>query len=272
MSAVLTVVLSTVSSATVAYLAHRMSLAHFHLLGGIPVGAALIGFGAAVGVAMAIKLTSSYDTAGFRIFAQLGGVSAYTGAVLLDYFAHQIELGSAAFAIPDIVNALNYTKLLVEQGGVAIAAQLPAGVKLPPPAVAWLGTVRLIIEVLGAVVMTGWTISYLTGVPFCWKDRRFYELRHVVESANTAAVREWEMAINQRRPMEARALFARVRTGKVMRGERSWVRVAVHQCPICQAARVRIERRRRTGLGRIRTDPAEEIPFDAVKGSALLAT
>lgn len=272
MSAVLTVVLSTVSSAAVAYLAHRTSLAHFHLLGGIPVGAAVIGFGAAVGVAMAIKLTSSYDTAGFRIFAQLGGVSAYTGAVLLDYLAHQIQLGGAAFATPDVVNVLNYTKLVVEQGGAAIAAQLPASVKLPPPALAWLGMVRLIVEMLGAIVMTGWTISYLTGVPFCWKNRRFYELRHVVESANTAAVREWEMAINQRRPMEARALLARVRTGKVMRGERSWMRIAVHQCPVCQAARVRIERRRRTILGRVRTDPAEEIQFDAVRGSALLAT
>jgi len=271
-SAVLTLVLSTVSSAAAAYLAHRVSLAHFHVLGGIPVGAALIGLGAAVGVAMAIKLTASYDTAGFRIFAQLGGASAYAGAVLLDYIAHQMELGSDALANSDLDNLITYTKLIVEQGGAAIAAQLPGGVTLPPFVAVWLGMVRLIVEVLATIVMTGWTISYLTGVPFCWKNRRFYELRHLVESANTAAVREWVTAINQRRPMEARALLARVRTGKVMQGERAWMRIAVHQCPVCQAARVRIERRHRTGLGRVRTDPAEEIQFDAVKGSALLAT
>ncbi len=271
MSGFLALVLSVLSSALTAYLAHRTSLSHFHFLGGIPVGAAVIGIGAAVGVAMAIRVTASYDTASFRIFAQLGGVAAYAGAVLLDYVQYQIKLGAAAQATPDVMHVINYTKLLIEQGAAAIAAQIPSSVNLPTPIAIWLGVVRLIIEVLGAVVATGWTISYLAGVPFCWKNHRFYELRQLVESADINAVREWETAIQQRRPMEARALLARIRAGRVMPADRSWIRVAVHQCPICQAARVRIERRRRISFGRIVTDPAQEIQFDPVRGSALLA-
>lgn len=272
MSAALTIVLATLSSAITAYVAHQISLPHFHLLGGIPIGAALIGAGAATGVAMAIKLTSNYDVAGFRMFAQLGGLSAYAAAILLDYVAREAQGHRAVVGVPDVLTILNYVKVLVEQGATSIAAQLPESVKFPAPVAMWLGVVRLFFELLGAIVATGWTISYLSGVPFCWRNRRFYELRDVVESSNAGAVREWEMAINQRRPMEARTLLAHVRTGKVAPYERSWMRIAIHQCPICQAARVRIEKRRRGALGRIRTLPADEMQFDAVKGSALLAT
>jgi len=270
-SATLTVVLATLSSVITAYVAHLISLPHFHLLGGIPVGSVLIGTAAATGVAMAVRLTSNYDVAGFRMFAQLGGVTAYMGAMLLDYVAGEMR-GHRAVAVPDALTVLNYVRVLVEQGAASITAQLPESIKFPPGVAVWLGVVRLFIEVLGTVVATGWAISYLTGVPFCWRNRRFYELKDVVESSNVGAVREWEMAINQRRPIEARALLARVRTGKVAPYERSWVRIAIHQCPICLAARVRIEKRRRAAFGRVRTSPADELQFDAVKGSALLAT
>jgi hypothetical protein len=162
--------------------------------------------------------------------------------------------------------------MLIEQGAQAISSQLPNGVTLPTPVAIWLGVLRLLVEVLGVVVATGWTISYLVDVPFCWKNRRFYELRHLLESADTSAVREWETAMHQRRPNEARALLARVRAGRVVPSDRAWIRVAVHQCAVCQAARVRIEGRRRISLGRIVTEPAQVIQLDAVKGSALLAT
>ncbi len=271
MSGVLTILLATICSAATAYLAHAVSLAHFHLLGAIPVGGVLIGIGAAIGVAVSIRLTSGYDTAGTRIFAQLGGASAYAGAMLLDYVA--FEMRAAATAAPGgVVGILTYTQMLIEQGAAAILTQLPWSVVLPGWVTSWLGMVRLLIEVLAAIVATGWSISYLTGVPFCWRNRRFYELKHLVESSNVNAVQEWETAINQRRPIEARAVLARVRAGRVASGDRYWMRIAVHQCPICQAGRVRIERRRRTRLGRIRTEPADEMQFDPVKGSALLAT
>jgi hypothetical protein len=167
---------------------------------------------------------------------------------------------------------LEYVRLLVSQAAAAIAAQMPSQIPLPAPAALWLGMVRLLVEILAAGVATGWTISYLTGVPFCWKNRRFYELRHLVESANQAAVREWETAVYQRRPLEARALLARVRAGRVHRSDRTWMRIVIHQCPVCLAARVRIERCRRIPLGGMVVESAQEMGFDAARGAALLAT
>jgi hypothetical protein len=270
-SGFLALVLATLSSALTAYGAHRTSLAHFHFLGGIPVGAILIGIGAALGVAMAIRLTAGYDTANFRIFAQMGGMAAYAGAVLLDYVQYQLHPGTAV-TTPDVVQVVTYARLLIENGGQAIAAQLPNSVILPTPVILGVGVLRLFVEVLGVVVATGWTISYLVDVPFCWTHHRFYELRHLVECADMSAVQEWETAIQQRRPHEARALLARVRASPVVPSDRSWIRVAVHQCSVCHAARVRIEKRRRISLGRTLTEPAQVMQFDAARGSALLAT
>ncbi len=271
MPAALTAVLAALSTCAAAYGAHLLSLAHVNLLAAVPVGAALIGATSVLGVVAGIRLTHNHDTAGFRIFAQVGGVAAYAGAVLLDYLAYRARAGAGAGAA-DLLAILDYVRLLVSQGAAAIAAQMPSQIPLPAPAALWLGVVRLLVEVLAAGVSTGWTISYLTGVPFCWKNRRFYELRHLVESANQAAVREWETAIHQRRPLEARALLARVRAGRVQRTDRTWMRIVVHQCPICHAARVRIERCRRTPLGGVVAESAQEMEFDAVRGAALLAT
>jgi hypothetical protein len=271
-SGFLALVLAVLSSALTAYGAHRTSLAHFHVLGAIPVGALLMGTGAALGVAMAIRLTAAYDTANFRIFAQMGGMAAYAGAVLLDYVQYQLHLGSRVATTPDVLHVINYAKLLIEDGGHAIAAQLPASVALPMPALLGGGVLRLFVEVLGVVVATGWAISFLVDVPFCWTHHRFYQLRHLVECADMAAVQEWETAIQQRRPHEARALLTRVRASPVAPSDRSWIRVAVHQCSVCHAARVRTERRRRISLGRTLTEPAQVMQFDAARGSALLAT
>lgn len=267
----LTIVLAAVSSALTGHVAHLIGLAHYHLVGGIPVGALLIGATASLGAVLAIKLVSGYDTAGIRIYAQLGAVSAYAMAIFLDYLAHQVRLGPRTVALPEVANILNYSKLLIDQGSAAIIMQLPKWVRLPGPAALWLGILRMVVEFVAAIVATGWTISFLTGVPFCWKHRRFYELRYLLESADVRAVREWEAAISQRRPMEARALLARARAGRLLPTDRFWVRIAVHQCPICQAARVRVEKRRRS-FGRVITEPAEEYVFDAVRASALLAT
>lgn len=270
MPAALTVVLAALTTCASAYLAHLVSLAHANVLAAVPVGAALVGSASALGVVAAIRLTHNHDTASFRIFAQVGGVTAYAGAVLLDYLAYRTRVGAGDGF--DLLAVLDYLRLLVSQAAAAISAQMPAQIPLPAPAALWLGMVRLLVEVLAAGVSTGWTISYLTGVPFCWKNRRFYELRHLVESANLAAVREWETAIHQRRPLEARALLARVRAGRVHRSDRTWMRIVIHQCPICQAARVRIERCRRIPLGGAVVESAQEMGFDAARGAALLAT
>src|SRR5207247_9888080 len=112
-SATLTVVLATLSSVITAYVAHLISLPHFHLLGGIPVGSVLIGTAAATGVAMAIRLTSNYDVAGFRMFAELGGVSAYLGAILLDYVACEMR-GHRAVAVQDTLTVVKYVHVVFE--------------------------------------------------------------------------------------------------------------------------------------------------------------
>lgn len=269
-AAILTVVLAGATAAGMVWVGHALGLAHFHLLAGIPVGAVLMGAGTATGVAFAIRLSKSYDTAGFRIFAQVGGFSAYLAAVVLDFSAHQIKIGKAT-APTTIIDGLNYFRLLVDQGSKAVIAQLPQWIHVPPELALWIGIFRIVVEILGTVVATGWVISLLASVPFCWQNWRFYQLKHLVESANTAAVREWERAITQRRPIEARAILTRVRAGKVERGDKTWMRIAVHQCPVCQASRVRIEKRRRA-LGLVRTEPSEEMELDSAQSTALLAT
>lgn len=271
MGAVLVVLFAGVTAAGMAYLGHLVRLAHFHLLGAIPIGAVLLGAGSATGVALAIRLSKSYDTAGFRIFAQVGGLATYLAVLALDFMSHQPRVVSTTFVSPEVTQVLVYARQLVVDGTAGIAAQLPSWVRIPPQLGFWLGTLRLLVEILGAVVATGWTISLLTGVPFCWTNRRFYELRHLVESANVVAVREWETAIHQRRPIEARAILARVRAGTVQRGDKIWMRIAVHQCPVCQAARVRIEKRRRA-VGFTRSEPTEEMTFEPAHGATLLTS
>src|SRR5207247_4582524 len=201
----------------------------------------------------------------------LGGVTACRGALLPDYVAGDMR-GHRAVGVPDALMVLKYVRILVEQGAASITAQLPESIKFPPGVAVWHGVVRLFIEVLGTVVATGWAISYLTGVPFCWRNRRFYELKDVVESSNVGAVREWEMAINQRRPIEASARVARGRTGKVAPYGRSWVRISIYQCPIWLAARVQMEKRRRAAFGRVGTAPVAARLSVGVMVSARQAT
>ncbi|MDQ7844395.1 MAG: hypothetical protein QN141_05520 [Armatimonadota bacterium] len=258
------------TSAAMAYAAHLVHLAHFHVLGGIPVGAVVIGAGAAVGASVAVRLYATYDTATMRIIAQMGGLFAYAGAVGLDFFARHPTVLQRPL-LSQTMEGIRYLQLLIREGGAAFALQMPAPVRIPAGIHFWIGGMRLLIEIVGAAVATGWMLSLLTDVPFCWKNRRFYELRSLVESADAQAVREWEMAMHQRRPVEARAIMTRVRAAKVGRGDRRWMRIVVHQCPVCRASRVRIERRRR-GPGYTRTDQSEEIVLDAARGAVLLAT
>src|SRR2546426_7751571 len=88
------------------------------------------------------------------------------------------------------------------------------------------------------------SISYFTAVPFCWRNRRFFELKNVLENSNAGAGQEWGMAINQRPPMEGRTLLAPVRNAKGAPYDRPWMRIAIHQIPICLAAPVPIQKGR----------------------------
>jgi len=261
---------TAVTAAAMAFAGHRFGLAHFHLLGGIPLGAMAIGAGAAIGTAIAIRMFHTYDTASVRVLAQFGGLMAYAGAVGMDYLARHPTALLTPLAT-QAVDGIRYLQALVQEGAAAFTSQLPGWVRIPVGVAFWIGGARLLIEIVGTVVATGWMVSLLTDVPFCWKNRRFYELRQLIDSANVQAVREWEMAMTQRRPVEARAIMARVREGRVRREDRRWVRIVIHQCPGCHASRVRLERRRRAP-GFARTESSEEITLDAARGAVLLAT
>lgn len=271
MTTLLALIFSAATTIVIAVLGHQLHLAHFHLIGGIPVGSMAIGGGAALGAALAIRLTNNYDTDDFRMLAYVGGFLAYSLVIAADYTALQFRVGDRVLPATEIMNVARYLMFLVEEGAKSTAAALPKWVRIPPQIMFWLGMVRLSVEIVSTLVATGWALSLVTGVPFCWRNRRFYELKSLIQSANTSAVREWELAVHQRRPIEARAILARVRAGRPQSQDRVWTRIVIHQCPGCLAGRVRIERCRR-GIGFVRSESQEEFLLDEARGSVLLAT
>jgi hypothetical protein len=270
-SAIVTFVFALLSAAGMVYAGHYFRLAHSHVLAFLPVGAMVLGGGAALGIALAVRLTRSYDTPGHRRLAELFGVLTYLAVVFVDYQTLMVRVGAKVFPVHTVWGPLGYVQYMIEQGVLTAARQLPDFLVIPPRAAVGVGIAQLILELLGSLVVTGWVISLVTDVPFCWRNRRFYALRSVVETTNAAAVRQWEKAMQERRPIEARAIFTRVRSDRAGPTDQDWTRVALHQCEVCHASRVRIERRHR-GVGIIQTEPAEEILFDEARGSALLAS
>lgn len=271
MTTLLALIFSAATTIVIAVLGHQLHLAHFHLIGGIPVGAMAVGAGAAVGTAIAIRLTNSYDTDDFRMLGYVAGLLAYVLVVFADYMALELRVGTRVVPATELMNVARYLSFLVEEGAKSTAAVLPKWVHVPHQLMFWLGMVRLAVEIVGMLVATGWALSLLTGVPWCWRNHRFYELKQLIHSAHNSAVREWELAVHQRRPMEARALLTRVREGPPHPQDRNWMRIVIHQCPGCFAGRVRIERCRR-GIGFVRSESQEEFLLDEARGSVLLAT
>ncbi len=266
--AILGALLAGATVAGSAYLGHGLQLVHIHVLGFIPLGAIAIGAGAAIGVAVAIRLTSSYDTSGYRLLAQIAGVSAYCAILLLDYTRVPLLVGSQKLPAAQLMGVGGYFRSLAIQEGAKLTKGVLAYLQISPKLDVWIGLVQLLIEVIFASVATGWAISFLTGVPLCMPNRRFYDLKQIIESADVDGLRDWERAIGEHRPIEARAIFARARAASVTRGGRQWVRVVIHQCSICRSSRVRIERRRRF-FGFVLTTPARELVLNARGSTAV---
>lgn len=263
MTVFLGIVLAVATGVGSAYFGHRLQLAHVHILGILPMGAAIIGAVASVGVILAIRIASGYDTPGVRLLAQIAGVSAYCGTVVFDYEA-PIEVARGAVSHLEFGG---YLAALIDQEAKDLVAILPSFLQMPPGVSEWFGVVQLILEAVVAAVATGWMISFFADVPYCFTNHRFYNLRTIMESQDLDGLREWERAIDEYRPIEARSIFTRVRTVGVG-DSREWMRVVVHQCPVCLKSRVRIEPRHRT-LGVTYTELGRDLNLDS-RGSAAI--
>jgi hypothetical protein len=263
MAVFLGVVLTVATGVGSAYLGHRFQLAHMHVLGILPIGALMIGAAASVGVILAVRIASGFDTPGVRLLGQIAGVSAYCGAVVFDYGA---PIAVARGAVSRLGFG-EYLAALIDQEAKDLVAVLPSFLQIPPGVSEWFGVVQLILEAVVAAVATGWMISFFADVPYCFTNHRFYNLKTIMESRDLNGLREWERAIDEYRPIEARSIFTRVRTVGVG-DSREWMRVAVHQFPVCLKSRVRIEPRHRT-LGITYTELGRDLNLDS-RGSAAI--
>jgi len=247
-----TVVITGGAVAAVAFLASRFELTHLHLLLVIPVGATLMGVVIGGAVAASIRLTRSYDTAGFRTLGTVAGLAAYWAAVVLDFTGLAITLGPFSLPATSVLNFPAFLTRMARNQGAPVTAFLAPWIAIPGRFDVWIGLLVIAFEMIGLSIASGWAISYLGNVPYCRRDRRFFGLREILETYDEDVLQQWMLAVREHRPMEARNDFGRLRSGRLpgfLRGPR--LRVAVHQCPLCKDSRVRIDRRsRRFGVQR----------------------
>jgi hypothetical protein len=265
----LTLVITGAAVAVAAIGASRFELTHLHLLLVLPVGAVLIGAVVGSAVAASIRLTRSYDTAGFRTLGAAAALVAYWAAVVLDFMGLTITLGTFTFPAPSVLDFPVYLGRLVRDQGAPIVMFLKPWLAISARFDPWIGLIVIGIEMVGLLVAAGQAISYLGNVPYCRRDRRFYALREIIETRDEDVLQQWMRAVHERRPMEARNDFGRLRSTKLpdsVGGPR--VRVAVHQCPLCKDSRVRIDRRTRR-FGMRRTQMMTELWLDGPRAAML---
>ncbi len=265
----LTVLITGGTVALVAYLASRLELTHFHALFVIPVGAMVMGAVVGVAVALSIRMARSFDTPGFRTLGTVAGLLSYWAAVVLDYIGLDIHFGRFTFPALQVLGFPTFVSRMVRGQGAPLDAFLDRWLTIPPRFDFWVGLLIIGLEMVGLLIMIGWGISYVANVPYCRRDRRFYALREILETRDEDVLQQWLTAVHERRPMEARNDFARVRMGRLpafARGPR--LRVAVHQCALCKDSRVRIDRRYRR-LGLQRTEAVTELWLDAPRAAML---
>jgi len=265
----LTGVITGAAVAAVALLAARFELTHLHLLLIIPVGAIPMGIVIGGAIAASIRLTRSYDTPGFRTLGTVAGLAAYWAAVFLDFTGLSITLGPFTLPAASVFTLRTFLTRMVREQGEPITAFLAPWLSIPARFDSWIGLGVIAVEMLGLLLGVGWAISYLGNVPYCRRDRQFYILREIVETRDEELLQQWMRAVHERRPMEARNDFGRIRSDRLprfLRGPR--LRVVVHQCPLCKDSRVRVDRRsRRFGLQR--TELVAELWLDGPRAAML---
>jgi hypothetical protein len=265
----LTIVITGVVAAGAAWLAARFELTHLHLLLVIPVGAIAMGIVVGAAVAASIRLTRSYDTSGVRMLGSIAGLAGYWGAVVLDFTGPSITLGPFRLPATSVLTFPAYLTRMVRAQGQSVTTFLAPWVTIPARFDVWIGLGVIAVEMIGLVFAAGWAISYLGNVPYCRRDRRFFAFREIIETREEDLLRQWMLAVHERRPMEARNDFGRIRMSRLpgaLGGPR--IRIAVHQCVLCKDSRVRIERRtRRFGLQR--TETMAELWLDGPRAAML---
>lgn len=265
----LALVLTTLTAAIVAVLAAHFEVTHLHLLLVLPVGATAMGAVIGAAVAASIRLTHSYDTPGVRMLGTVAGLAAYWAAVVLEFTGLSITLGPFKFRGPLVLTFPAYLTRMVRAQGQPVTNFLDPWLDIPARFDSWFGLAVIAIEMIVLLFAVGWVISYLGDVPYCRRDRRFYLLREIVETRDEELLKQWMQAVHERRPMEARSDFGRIRSGQLpasVGGPR--VRIAVHQCPLGKEARVRIDRRSRR-LGIRRTEQMAELWLDGPRSAML---
>lgn len=265
----LTIVITAVAAAAAAVLAARFDLTHLHLLLIIPVGAIAMGIVVGTAVAASIRLVRAYDTNGMRLVGTVAGLAAYWAALLLDFTGLSISLGPFRLPATSVLNFPAYLTRMVRAQGQPITAFLAPWLTIPARFDAWIGVGVIAIEMIGLLYAVGSAISYLGNVPYCRRDRRFFALREILETREEELLHQWMRAVHERRPMEARNDFGRIRMSRLpgyMRGPR--VRIAVHQCALCKDSRVRIDRRTKR-FGVPRTEMIAELWLDGARAAML---
>lgn len=265
----LAILITGLTAAAVAVLAARFELTHLHLLSILPVGAVAMGAVVGAAVAFCLRLTRAHDTPGARRLGTAAALAAYWTAVVVEFTGLTITLGPFTLPATAALGFRAYLTRMVQAQGQPITAFLRPWLDIPARFDAWVGLGVIAIEMIGLVVAASWAISYLGNVPYCRRDRRFYILREILESSDEALLQRWMQAVHERRPMEARNDFGRLRSNPLpafVRGPR--VRIAVHQCPLCKDSRVCIDRRfRRHGIGR--TEKIAELWLDGPRSAML---
>ena len=265
----LTGVITGAAVIAVAFLASRFELTHLHLLLILPVGATLMGVVIGGAVAASIRLTRAYDTPGVRTLGIVAGLAAYWAAVVLDFTGLAITLGPFTFPATSVLDFPAFLTRMVRHQGEPVTAFLAPWITIPARFDAWVGLLVIAFEIIGLLIAVGWAISYLGNVPYCRRDRRFYGLREIIETREEDLLQQWMRAVHERRPMEARNDFGRIRSSRLpafLRGPR--LRVAVHQCPLCKDSRIRIDRRSRR-FGAQRTEMVAELWLDGPRAAML---
>src|SRR3989304_291940 len=80
---------------------------------------------------------------------------------------------------------------MVGEPGEPITAFLAPWLTIPARFDAWIGLLVIAVEMIGLLFGVGWAISYLGNVPYCRRDRRFYDLREIVETRDEDLLPQW---------------------------------------------------------------------------------